>query len=154
ILVAFTLSAFGQRHKLDEVDAEKPEGKLLQQCMQENDPAKKAALMEEFAGKFPKLEQTPWVLEQLQSYYVKSGQPDQIISAGDRLLALDPDDPEAGLQALKAAEAKKDTSLIQKYSDATFASANKMASSPQPKEAEQVDSWKQTVDYAKQVATY
>jgi len=85
---------------------------------------------------------------------VKNGQPEQIISAGDRLLALDPDDPEAALQALKAAEAKKDLALIQKFSNQTFANGNKMASAPQPKEADQVESWKQTVDYAKQVATY
>jgi hypothetical protein len=152
--LAFALAAFGQRHKLEEVDAEKPEGKLLQQCMQENDAAKKAALMEEFTGQFPKAEQMPWVLEQLQAYYVKAAQPDQIISAGDRLLAVDPDDPEAALQALKAAEAKKDVALIQKFSDRTFANATKMASAPQPKEADRVDSWKQEVDYAKQVATY
>jgi hypothetical protein len=154
VLLAFALSAFGQRHKLEEVDAEKPEGKLLQQCMQENDAAKKAALMEEFAKQFPKVEQTAWILEQLQAYYVKAGQPDQIISAGGRLLAIDPDDPEAALQTLKAAEAKKDVALVLKFSDATHASATKMASAPQPKEAGQVESWKQTVDYAKQVATY
>ena len=47
ILIAFSLAAFGQRHKaLAEVDAEKPEGKLMQQCHQENDPAKKIALLE------------------------------------------------------------------------------------------------------------
>jgi tetratricopeptide (TPR) repeat protein len=154
ILVAFSLSAFGQRHKLEEVDSEKPEGKLLQQCIQENDAAKKAALMEQFAGQFPKAEQTAWVLEQLQAYYVKAGQPDQIVTAGERLLAMDPDDPEAALQVLKAAEAKKDVALIRKYSDVTFANANKMAAAPQPKEADQVESWKSSVDYAKQVATY
>jgi tetratricopeptide (TPR) repeat protein len=152
--LVLALAAFGQRHKLDVVDAEKPEGKLLQQCMQENDAAKKAALMEQFAGQFPKAEQTPWVLEQLQAYYVKAGQHDQIIAAGDRLLAVDPDDPEAALQALKAAEAKKDIALVQKFSDMTFANGTKMASAPQPKEADRVESWKQEVDYAKQVATY
>jgi tetratricopeptide (TPR) repeat protein len=152
--LVLALAAFGQRHKLEEVDAEKPEGKLLQQCMQETDAPKKAALMEQFAGQFPKAEQTAWVLEQLQAYYVKAGQPDQIISAGDRLLAADPDDPEAALQALKAAEAKKDIALVQKFSDKTYANGMKMASAPQPKEADRVDSWKQEVDYAKQVATY
>jgi hypothetical protein len=154
ILIVFALAAFAQRHKLDEVDAEKPEGKLLQQCMQENDAAKKAALMEQFAGQFPKAEQAAWVLEQLQGYYVKAGQPDQIISSGERLLAIDAEDPEAALQVLKAAEAKKDLARIQKYSDVTFANANKMAAAPQPKEADQVEAWKSSVDYAKQVATY
>ena len=153
-LIAFSLATFGQRHKLEEVDAEKPEGKLLQQLMQESDDTKKTALMEQFAGEYPKAEQTAWVLEQLQAHYVKANQPDQIIAAGDKLLAVDPDDPEAALQALKASEAKKDLALIRKYSDATYRNARKIVATPQPKEAEQVDSWKQQVDYAKQVAQY
>jgi hypothetical protein len=110
--------------------------------------------MEQFVGEFPKAEQSAWVLEQLQAYYVKANQPDQIIAVGDKLLAVDPDDPEAALQTLKASEAKKDLALIRKYSDATYKSARKMAATPQPKEADQVDSWKQQVDYAKQVAQY
>ena len=41
ILIAFSLAAFGQRHKApEEVDAEKPDGKLMQQIMQESDPGK------------------------------------------------------------------------------------------------------------------
>ena len=108
IFIAFAVAAFGQRHKLEVVDAEKPEGKLLQQCMQESDPAKKTALMEQFAEQYPKLEDTAWVLEQLQTYYAGANQPDKTIAAGEKLLAMDPDDPDAALQCLKAAEAKKD----------------------------------------------
>jgi tetratricopeptide (TPR) repeat protein len=122
--------------------------------MQESDAAKKTALLEQFAGEFPKAEQAPWVLEQLQGYYVKANQPDQIIATGDKLLAVDPDDPEAALQALKASEAKKDLALVRKYSDVTYKNARKVATAPQPKEADQLDSWKQQVDYAKQVAQY
>ena len=54
IIVACAAAAFGQRHKIEEVNAEKPEGKLLQQIMQENDAAKKTALLDQFAGEFPK----------------------------------------------------------------------------------------------------
>src|SRR5579883_2798535 len=46
MIAVFALAAFGQRHKLDEVDAGKPEGQLLQQCLQENDPIKKALLQQ------------------------------------------------------------------------------------------------------------
>jgi tetratricopeptide (TPR) repeat protein len=154
ILIAFSLTAFGQRHKLEEVDAEKPEGKLLQQILQENDPAKKAPLMEQFATQYPKVEQTAWILEQLQGIYIKANQPDQIIAAGDKLLAVDPSDPEAALQCLKAAEAKKDAALIEKYSAMASANARKLAAAPQPKDADAVASWKAEVDYAKQVDTY
>ena len=66
VFVAFALAAFGQRHKLEEVDAEKPEGKLLQQVCRRAIRRKRRRLMEQFAGEFPKAEQTAWVLEQLQ----------------------------------------------------------------------------------------
>src|ERR1043165_1062291 len=109
ILIVFACVAFAQRHKQpEEVDAEKPDGKLLQQIMQENDATKKAGLMEQFATEFAKNESTPWILEQLQGLYVKANNPDKIIATGERLLAIDADDPEAALQALKAAEGKKD----------------------------------------------
>jgi tetratricopeptide (TPR) repeat protein len=154
ILLACSLAAFGQRHKLEGVDPEKPEGKLLQQVMQENDPARKTALMEQFAGQFPKLEASAWALEQLQASYVKAGDADKTIAAGEKLLAIDPDDPEAALQCLKAAETKKDPELIKKWSATTSANARKMVNAPKPAEADAVESWKSSVDYASQVDTY
>ncbi len=154
ILVAFTVAAFGQRHKLEEVDSEKPEGKLLQQILQENDQAKKAALMEQFASQYPKLEASGYILEQLQGIYVKSGDSDKVIATGEKLLALDPEDPEAALQCLKAAEAKKDTDGVKKWSATAAANAQKAAAKPKPADAEQADSWKAEVEYAKSVQAY
>jgi tetratricopeptide (TPR) repeat protein len=154
LFIAFALAAFGQRHKLEEVDTEKPEGKMIQQIGTEEDLAKKAALMEKFLEQFPKVPATGWVLEQLQGLYVKTKQPDKVIATGDKLLALDPDDPEAALQSLKAAEAKKDVALIKKYSEAASAAARKMAATPKPADEDEVESWKNSVDYAKQVDTY
>ena len=154
ILAIFAATAFGQRHKPPAVvDAEKPEGKLLQQAMQESDPAKKNALMEQSANENLKSENAPWVIENIQAYYVKAGQPDAVIAWGDKLLVVDPDDPEPALQALKAAETKKDTALIKKYGEITARNAKKLAAAPQPKEADAA-SWKADVDYAKQVGQY
>ena len=154
ILLALALPCFGQRHKVEEVNAEKPDGKLLQQIMQENDAGKRTALLEQFSSEFAQSKDMPWILEQLQAAYVKTNDPDKIIAAGDKLLAADPEDPEAALQCLKAAEAKKDAALIKKYAGVTSANARKMAASPQPKEADEVASWKAAVDYAKQVDGY
>ena len=92
----------------------KPEGKLLQQILQESDGAKRKPLLEQFATEYPKHDGAAWVLEQLQEIAVKAGDPDQILDAGDRLLAIDPHDPEAGLQNLKAAQSKKDYALMKK----------------------------------------
>ena len=154
MVLIFGFAAFGQRHKMEQADATKPEGKLLQQLIQENDQARKTALMEQFVEQFPKAEGTPWVLEQLQEIYVAAKDPDKVVSAGDKLLALDPDDAEAALQCLKAVEAKKDADAIKKYSAAASAAARKMAAAPQPKEADEVEAWKKDVDYARQVDTY
>lgn len=154
ILIVFACTAFAQRHKVEEVDAEKPEGKLLQQIMQESDASKKTALLEQFATEFPKMDATPWALEQLVGIYVKAGDHDKILGTGQKLLAVDPDDPETALQCLKAAEAKKDIPQVVSFSNKTSVNARKMAAAPQPKEAEEVASWKSSVDYAKQVDTY
>src|SRR5215471_10495237 len=130
VALALALPASGQRHKVEEVNAEKPDGKLLQQIMQENDAAKRTALMEQYSTEFGQSKELPWVLEQLQAAYVKANDADKTLSTGDRLLALDPDDPEAAMQNLKAAETKKDPAAIKKYAVATSAAARKMAAVP------------------------
>jgi len=154
MILALALPLAGQRHKVEEVNAEKPDGKLLQQVMQETDAGKRTALLEQYTTEFAQGKDLAWVLEQLQAVYVKAGDADKIIAAGDKLLAVDPDDPEAGMQSLKAAETKKDAALIKKYAVATSAAARKMAGAPQPKEADEVANWKAAVDYAKQVDAY
>ena len=154
LLIAFALTASGQRHKIEEINSEKPEGKLLQQIMQENDASKKAALLDQFATEFPKHEGTPWVLEQLQAIYVAGNDPDKIIAAGDKLLTLDPDDPEAAVQCIKAAEAKKDPALIKKYSGLASAAARKIIDAPEPKDADEAAARKAEVAYAKGVQQF
>ena len=71
------------------------------------------------------------MLEQLQAGYVKAGDSDKIIAAGEKLLAIDPDDPEAALQNLKASEAKKDVEGVKKWSTLTSANARKLAADAQ-----------------------
>src|ERR1051326_1464049 len=154
LIFALVLPLAGQRHKIEEVNSEKPDGKLLQQIMQENDAAKRTALLEQFSTEFAQSKDVAWVLEQLQAAYVKTNDAGKILAAGDKLLAIDPDDPEAALQNLKAAEAQKDPALIRKYSAVTAKAARKMAGAPQPKEADEVAAWKSSVEYAKQVASY
>lgn len=155
ILLFLTVAAWGQRHKSPEdIDTQKPEGALLMKGIEENDAAKKAPLLEQFCAQFPKDAAAAWVLETLQGLYVKGGQFDKIIATGEKLLVLDPEDPESALQNLKAAEGLKDLPGIRKWSAMASANARKMAATPQPKEAADVESWKNDVSYAKQVDTY
>jgi hypothetical protein len=154
LVFALVLPAASQRHRIEEINAEKPDGKLLQQIMQENDAAKRTALLERFTTEFAQAKEMPWVLEQLQVAYVKANDPDKILVAGGKLLAVDPDDAEAAMQCLKAAESKKDAALLRKYAATTSTAARKMVAAPQPKEADEVTAWKASVDYAKQVDSY
>ena len=150
---SFRRGRHGQRQKVN-INTETPEGQALQQIGQENDEAKKLALMEDFVAKFPKTENTAWVYAQMQPVYIKTGQYDKAMDAGEKVLAIDPGDLEIAHQNLKAAEAKKDPDAIEKWSGQTSEIALKAAASPQPKEEDQVENWKKEVDYAKQVNTY
>lgn len=153
VLLVSAGAAMGQRQKVN-INTETPEGQALQQIGQENDEAKKLALMEDFVAKFPKTENTAWVYAQMQPVYIKAGQYDKAMDAGEKVLAIDPGDLEIAHQNLKAAEAKKDPDAIEKWSGQTSEIALKAAASPQPKEEDQVENWKKEVDYAKQVNTY
>jgi tetratricopeptide (TPR) repeat protein len=147
-------NGFAQRHKLASINPESPDGKLIQQSMQETDSAKKLAVLEQFLSQFAdKQETTEWVLSQVQPLYVKAGNYDKAIEAGEKLLALDAGDIDAAYTNLKAAEGKKDAQAILKWSGQTSQIARKIVNDPKPA-GEDAEEWKQSVDYAKQVDTY
>ncbi len=153
-LVALLLSGvvFAQRHKLN-VNTETPEGQALQQIGQESDDAKKLAGLEKFVQDYPKSENLAWAYSQMEPLYAKANQPDKAIETGDKLIALDPGDLEAALNALKAAEAKKDPDLVKKWSNTTAAAAKKELAAKKPDDEEE-DDWKKHLDYVNQVNTY
>lgn len=153
VMIAGPWAAQAQRHKVN-INTETPEGQLLQQIGQESDETKKLALEEEFATKYAKDENIGWVYAQMQPAYIKAGQLDKALDVGEKLLAIDPEDLDTAHQNLKASEGKKDPDLIRKWSDRTAQIAQKVAASPQPTDADQVEDWKKRVDYAKQVNTY
>jgi tetratricopeptide (TPR) repeat protein len=153
LLFAIPAGSLAQRHKLT-INAETPEGQLLQQIGQENDAAKKLALMEDFAGKYGTHEGAPWVLEQMVGAYLKANQFDKTIEIGEKLLATDPEDIGTCFNILKAAEGKKDAALVVKWAGSTSGLARKAAAAPKPEDEDEEEAWKNSVDYAKQVDTY
>jgi hypothetical protein len=152
-LLILAASAPAQRHKLASINAETPEGQLLQSIATEQDAAKKIELMEKFAAQYPKHEAAGWVLSQMQQAYITAGNVDKALSTGETLLAIDPDDTDTAYANLKAAEKKQDPDAILKWSNATSAAARKTAGGSKPADLDDA-AWKQTVDYAKQVDTY
>ena len=155
VLLALLLAAgaLAQRHKVN-INTETPEGQALQQIGQESDEAKKLAACEKFTQDYPKSENLPWVYGEMQPLYVKANQPDKAVEAGEKIMAIDPEDMDTALATLKASEAKKDPDLVKKWSATTAALAQKAIASPQPKDEDAVEEWKKHVDYAKQVNTY
>ena len=154
VWLALLVPLAGQRHKLTDINTETPEGAMLAQIGQEADAAKKTELMEQFVEKFPKHQGAAWVLSQLQPAYLKTGDADKAMAAGEKLLAIDPEDVEVAHSCLKAAETKKDPDAIKKWAVRTSEIARKVVASPQPKEADEVEEWKRRVDFSKQVGTY
>jgi tetratricopeptide (TPR) repeat protein len=153
IVALLVAPCFAQRHKVSTVNAETPDGKLLQSIMMENDPGKKVTLSEQFATEFPKADAYGWVLSEMQKNYATAGNHQKVIETGEKLLALDADDLDAAYANLKAAEALKDPDLVIKWSDTTSAVARRNATIPK-KEGDDADEYKQTVEHAKQVDTY
>ena len=151
MLFAAAVAASAQRHKLGTINAETPEGQLLQQIGTESDEAKKTALLEDFAAKYPKHEGVSWVYEQLVGNYTKAGQFDKVVETGEKAIAVDPGDVETAYACLQAAEAKKDAGMVVKWSGATSEAARKIAQSPKPTEADEAEEWTRRVDFAKQV---
>jgi tetratricopeptide (TPR) repeat protein len=143
-----------QRHKLT-INAETPEGLLLQNIGQESDDAKKLTLLEAFVQQYPKHEGAVWVYEQLVDAYAKVNQPDKVIASGEKLLELDPADVVAAHTCLKAAlETKRDPDLVLKWAVLTSDIARKITQTPKPSSEDEVEDWKARVDFAKQVDIY
>jgi tetratricopeptide (TPR) repeat protein len=145
---------FGQLRTKIDIDAETPEGLLLQQIGQEQDAGKKLSLLEEFATKYPQHPGLPWVLGQVEPMYAKAGQHDKVTATAEKILAADPADAEMAHVALKSAEAKGDPDLVLAWATKTRAAAEKAASIPKPDDEDEAESWKQRIDFAAQVQKY
>mgnify|MGYP005842709791 CR=1 FL=1 len=143
-----------QRHRLSTINAETPEGALLQQIGQEEDTAKKLALLEKFAAEHPKHEAILWVYEQQYAAYAKANQFDKALESCDKLLTADPEDARSAHGCLKAAEAKKDPDAIRTWSERGSQVARKVAALPKPAGEEEAAEWTERVDFARQFDVY
>jgi hypothetical protein len=153
LLLALPVHAQSGKRKLT-VNAETPEGALLQQAGQEADAAKKLQLLEEFAEKYPQHESATWALGEIQAAALKANDFDKAIAAGDKILAADPDDVAVAESNLRAAEGKKDAAALRKYAAATAAAAARLTASPKPADEEAAEAWSRNVSYSKTAATY
>jgi tetratricopeptide (TPR) repeat protein len=152
-LVAVTSVLSAQRHNIT-INAETPEGQLLQQIGQEADAAQKTVLLEQFAAKYPKHEGILWVYEMMIPAYAKAAQAPKALEACDTLLTADPADAENAYECLKIAESTKDPATVIKWSARASEACRKVVQSAKPQEADEVEDWTKRVEYAKQADTY
>lgn len=152
-LLLATGTGLAQRQRFT-INTETPEGQLLQQIGEQEDPGRKLALLEKFAAEYPKHEAIPWVYAHMVRVAAKANQLDKALEAGEKALALDPQDLETAHEALKAAEAKKDPATLIAWAGKVSAAARKVAATPKPKEEDEVEDWKTAVEFARQLDVY
>ena len=150
LTLLLALPAGGQQQQKLKIDAATEPGKLLEQIVQQQDAARKQQLMEDFAGKYPQDSGIPWVYGQLQPIYLKQGEFDKVLAAGDKALAVDPDAPDLAYNNLKAAEGKKDPALVKAWAQRTSAAARKVIAADKHASEDE----KQYLEYARELDIY
>ena len=150
LLVAAPIAASGAYPKRPiAANPDSEEGHLLQLIQAENDVSVKLFLLEKFVSQFPKFESLDAVYTNMQSLYMYSGDFDNTISAGEKALALDPQDIECAQRNLQAAEGLKDDALIKQWSARLQQVSQMLTSSHQPGPSDDVETWKKRVGIAR-----
>lgn len=133
------------------LDAETPEGQMLQAAAMEEDETKKLALYELFLKQHAGHQHAWWAWAQAQTLYLKTGNYGKVIEAAEAVLAKDPMNSPAAYNALQAAEKKSDHDAIIAWSARTAEAARKMLETKKPEDEEEAATWEREADYARQV---
>ena len=142
-------AALAQNRYKPDINAETPEGKMLQEVGQQQDDAKRLELIDKFLAAHAGHPSAAWALGQSVTSAQKLNQHDKVIAASARLLAIDGSDVEMAYAGLQAAVAKADNDLIIKWAGATADAARKATAAPEPKEEEDLERWKYKVSFSK-----
>ena len=136
------------------VDPNSDEGYFLQLIEAESNIATKLALQEKFVTQFPRFPLLDSVYADLQATYLSAGQFDKAIGAGEKLLAIDPQDIESAQKTLQAVEAKNDPALLKLWKERLLQIAQTIISMPQPKLPDDPDTWQRRVEIARQISNW
>jgi tetratricopeptide (TPR) repeat protein len=135
-----------------QIDKNSPEGQYMDLVALESDSARKVALLEHFLTLFPKSDPgvTAWIYIELQDRYRRAGALDKALAAGERVLAIDPDNIEVSRANWRIAETKKDEELIKKWSTETGKIAERLVKAPLPADPEAMKAAQDVMAYARQ----
>ena len=140
--------------KKPQLDKNSPEGQYIELVALESDAAKKLALLEHFLAMFPKADAgiTAWVYGELQDRYRRAGALEKALAAGEKALALDPDNLEAARVNWRIAESKHDAELTKKWLAETGRIADRMVKGSMPADPEVLQTAQEVVAFTRQTA--
>jgi tetratricopeptide (TPR) repeat protein len=150
VLALSPVVAEAERYERPEATQPCEETLALQHIFELAGRAEQLRLLEDFYRRFPKHPARGWVLEQTQILLAARQQWREAITAGERLLDLDPDDVEAAYRNLKAAEGAQDAQAVRTHSAKAWEVAGRVAlrqDAPQAELARQVIQYCEYLDY-------
>jgi tetratricopeptide (TPR) repeat protein len=152
LLVLLARPALPDDPKKLQIDKSSPEGLFLDLVALENDTAKQTALLEQFLKMFPKVDPAvaTRVYADLQDRYTASGALDKAIAAGEKILAIEPDNVEVARTNWRLAEAKRDPELVKRWSAETKKIAERVVKAPLPSAPEARKAAQERAAYARQ----
>jgi tetratricopeptide (TPR) repeat protein len=153
VVLSLATAVTAAQRKPYQINAQTPEGQLLQKAGQEDDESKKIAIYQDYLAQFPQHDGVAYAWIQLQPLLLKAKQLDKVIEGGDVILKLEPENAPSAYNALQACEQKKDTAGVVSWANRTVEAAKKMLATPKPADEDDLATWKYQQDYAQQVVT-
>jgi tetratricopeptide (TPR) repeat protein len=129
-------------------DPDSQEGQFLELINLQSDQDKKLALIEQFTQRFPEHPGRLWAFSLLQATALQAGQWDKVLTFGEKVVQLNPDDMDAAQRNIKAAESKGDRVTAKLWSDYAQRLAQRYLESPPPEDPEQLEEWKRRTEIA------
>jgi tetratricopeptide (TPR) repeat protein len=144
--IAVLLIPFGST-RADQTSGDGAETESILTDMVKNSPdaESRLKLLNSIVKSYPGASAT-WANEQIFQVYEETGQWDQALETGEKILALDPEDIEIAYKCLKIASQKGDRVLARKWSQVAAGTAASVVSSPKDDET-----GRRRLEYARQV---
>jgi tetratricopeptide (TPR) repeat protein len=128
--IALLLIPFGAtRADQASSDATKDESILIDLIKSSPDPESRLKLLNAMVRAYPGASAI-WAYEQIFQIDEESGQLDQAIETGEKILSLDPQDIEIAYKCMKIADKKGDPALVRKWSQLAASTAASVVASP------------------------
>lgn len=141
--------SFAQNRLKPDINAETPEGKLLQDIGQTQEDAKRLELIDKFLAAHGSHTSAAWAMGQAVASAQKLNQYDKVMANAAKLVALDGTDAEMAYAGLQSAVGKGDVDQTVTWAESTAEACKKASAAPEPKDEEQLEQWKYRVAFCK-----